>query len=234
MVSQKNLWYPKKKDFANERQVKQISTSLEPSIPCHPRVNMVDPEDDITLEKSEIQEISLEINTLPYTFIQNATVTDNSDNSSEPPQVQTVDPNNKSKPQFKKILILLPKKNHSVATCYRRIKCLRNLNPNLDHLLLPFLNILKRRIVHITTKLLIIVVEVPVTTFSISLENLDANLVLTLVQTLARNILIPTLFITVLVIMIKIDLVMINIIAILLTEHIIHHAHTIFLHLFLK
>ena len=53
---------PKKlKDFANKRQVKQISSSLEPSIPFHSLVNMVDSE-DITLEKIKTQELSLEFN----------------------------------------------------------------------------------------------------------------------------------------------------------------------------
>ena len=51
------------KDFANKRQVKHISSSLEPSIPFHSLVNMVDSE-DITLEKIKTQELSLEINTV--------------------------------------------------------------------------------------------------------------------------------------------------------------------------
>ena len=49
---------PKKlKDFANKRQVKHISSSLEPSIPFHSLVNMVDSE-DITLEKKNSRTFS--------------------------------------------------------------------------------------------------------------------------------------------------------------------------------
>ena len=88
---------PKKlKDFANKRQVKHVSSSLEPSIPFHSLVNMVDSE-DITLEKIKTQELSLEINNLSTTFQQNTNI---QDPPSEPPHVQVIDPNNKSKPQF--------------------------------------------------------------------------------------------------------------------------------------
>ena len=51
------------KDFANKRQIKHLSSSLEPSIAFHSLVNMVDSEDFI-LEKIETQKLSLEINTL--------------------------------------------------------------------------------------------------------------------------------------------------------------------------
>ena len=58
---------PKKlKDFAKKRQVKHISSSLEPSVPFHSLVNMVDSE-DITLEKIKTQELSLESNNLSNT-----------------------------------------------------------------------------------------------------------------------------------------------------------------------
>ena len=85
-------------DFAKKRQIKHISSSFEPFIPFHSLVNMVDSEDN-KLEKIKTQEHSLEINTLFDTFNQNATVTDT---STETPQLQPVDPNYKSEPQFKK------------------------------------------------------------------------------------------------------------------------------------
>ena len=94
------------KQFAKKRQVKHISSSLEPSILFHSLVNLVGSE-DTTLEKSKTQELSLEINNLSNTFQQSTTI---QDTSSEPPQIQAVDPNNKSKPQFKKLLFLLPQK----------------------------------------------------------------------------------------------------------------------------
>ena len=72
---------PKKlKDFANKRQVKHISSSLEPSIPFHSLVNMVDSE-DITLEKIKTQELSHEINNLSNTFQQNTNIQDDSRSS---------------------------------------------------------------------------------------------------------------------------------------------------------
>ena len=89
---------PKKlKKFANKRQGKHISSSLEPSIPFHSLVNKVDFE-DITLEKIKTQELSLEINTLSNTFNQN---TSSTDTPSETLQIQAIDTNNESKPQFK-------------------------------------------------------------------------------------------------------------------------------------
>ena len=117
---------PKKlKDFANKRQVKHISSSLEPSMPFHSLVNMVDSE-DITLEKIKTQELSLEINNLSNTFQQNTNI---QDSPSEPPQVQVIDPNNKSKPQFKKICSFCHKNNHSVSTCFRRLNMLKESKP---------------------------------------------------------------------------------------------------------
>ena len=113
------------KDFANKRQVKHISSSLEPSIPFHSLVNTVDSE-DITLEKIKTQELSLEINTLSNTFQQSTTI---QDPPSESPQVQVMDPNNKSKPQFKKYCSFCHKNNHSVSTCFRRLNMLEESKP---------------------------------------------------------------------------------------------------------
>ena len=111
---------PKKlKDFANKRQVKHISSSLKPSIPFHTLVNMVDSE-DITLEKIETQELSLEINNLSDTFQQNTTI---QDTPAETPQIQEVDPNKKSKPQFKKYCSFCHKNNHSVSTYNSNAYC---------------------------------------------------------------------------------------------------------------
>ena len=62
--------------------VKHISSSLEPSLPFHSLVTMVDSE-DITLEKIKTQEFSLENNALSDTFNENATVTDNPSETSD-------------------------------------------------------------------------------------------------------------------------------------------------------
>ena len=117
---------PKKlKDFANKRQVKHISSSLEPSIPFHSLANMANSE-DITLEKIKTQELSFEINTLSNTFQQNTTI---QDSPSESPQVQIMDPNNKSKPQVKKFCSFCHKINHTVSTCFRRLNMLKESKP---------------------------------------------------------------------------------------------------------
>ena len=117
---------PKKlKDFANKHQVKHISSSLEPSILFHSLVSMVDSE-DITLEKIKTQELSLKISTLSNTFQQSTTI---QDPPSEAPQVQVMDPNNKSKPQFKKNCSFCHKNNHSVSTCFRRLNMLKESKP---------------------------------------------------------------------------------------------------------
>ena len=55
---------PKKlKDFAYKRQVKHTSTVLEPSIPFHTLVKLVDAE-DITNEKIRTLDLPLEVNSL--------------------------------------------------------------------------------------------------------------------------------------------------------------------------
>ena len=86
---------------------------------------MVDSE-DITLEKIKTQELSLEINNLSTTFQQNTNI---QDPPSEPPHVQVIDPNNKSKPQFKKYCSFCHKNNHSVSTCFRRLNLLKEPKP---------------------------------------------------------------------------------------------------------
>ena len=89
---------PKKlKHFAHKRQVKHVSTLLEPSIPFHTLVRHVDSE-DIANEKIRTNDPALEINKIS---IDN----DNNDNEFEPDHVmvtQPGDPNNKSKPAYNK------------------------------------------------------------------------------------------------------------------------------------
>ena len=86
---------------------------------------MVDSE-DITLHKIKTQELSLEISTLSNTFQQNTTI---QDSSPEPPQIQAVDPNNKSKPQFEKYCSFCHKNNHSVSTSFRRLNMFKESKP---------------------------------------------------------------------------------------------------------
>ena len=98
VVSQKKI-----KDFANKRQFKHTTSSLKPSVLFHSLVNTAD-SDDITLEKSKTQKLSLEINLLPDNFHQYATV---KTLSPQTPQIHAEDPNNKSKPHFFQTLLFL-------------------------------------------------------------------------------------------------------------------------------
>ena len=77
---------------------------------------------DITLEKIKTQELSLDINTLSDNFNQNTSITDK---PSETLQIQAVDPNIKSRPQFQKYCSFCHESNHFVPTCFRRIKMLK-------------------------------------------------------------------------------------------------------------
>ena len=52
------------KDFANKRQVKHTSTVLEPSIPFHTLVKLVDAE-DIANDKIRTHDLTLEVNNIP-------------------------------------------------------------------------------------------------------------------------------------------------------------------------
>ena len=109
------------KSFANKRQVKHISSSLEPYIPSHSLVNMVDSE-DIGLEKLKTHEFALNNNTLFDTFQQDISI---QKTSPESLQIQARDPNSQSKPQYKKYCSFCQKNNLSVSTFYRRLNMLK-------------------------------------------------------------------------------------------------------------
>ena len=85
------------KDFANKRQVKHTSTVLEPSIPFHTLVKLVDAE-DIANDKIRTHDLALEIN------ITKQLNTQTLDHSSQEQLMYTQpkDPNNKNKPAYKK------------------------------------------------------------------------------------------------------------------------------------
>ena len=87
------------KNFANKRQVKHTSTVLEPSIPFHTLVKLVDAE-DIANDKIRTHDLALEIN--------NITKHLNTQTLDHPSQEQLMytqpkDPNNKNKPAYKNI-----------------------------------------------------------------------------------------------------------------------------------
>ena len=107
---------PKKlKDFAHKRQVKHVSTLLEPSIPFHKLVRHVDTE-DIANEKIRTNDLALEINKVS---IEN----DTNNKKSEHDHImvtQPGDPNYKSKPPDKKYCSYCHRNNHVVSNCYQK------------------------------------------------------------------------------------------------------------------
>ena len=96
---------PKKlNDFAHRRQVKHVSTLPEPSIPFHTLVRYVDSE-DIANEKIRTNDLALEINKV--------SIEDDTNNKeSEHDHImftQSGYPNNKSKPAYKNIVLIVKK-----------------------------------------------------------------------------------------------------------------------------
>ena len=85
-------------DFANKRQVKHTSTVLEPSIPFHAPVKLVDAE-DFANDKIRTHDLALEINTLTK---QLNTQTLEPCSQEQLMFTQPKDPNNKNKPAYKK------------------------------------------------------------------------------------------------------------------------------------
>ena len=86
------------KDFANKRQVKHTSTILEPSIPFHTLVKLVDDE-DIANDKIRTHDLTLEVNNITK---QLQTQSLHSQQSDQVMFTQPRDPNNKTKPAYKK------------------------------------------------------------------------------------------------------------------------------------
>ena len=97
---------PKKfKDFAQKRQVKHVSTLLEPSIPFHTLVRHVDSE-DIANEKIRTNYLALEINKVSLEDDTNKTELEHEDHIMV---TQSGDPNNKSQPSYKNIVPIVTK-----------------------------------------------------------------------------------------------------------------------------
>ena len=98
---------PKKlKDFAHKRQVKHVSTLLEPSIPFHTHVRHVDSE-DIAIEKIRTNDLALEINKVS---LEDDTSRKEFEHEHHIMVTQSGDPNNKSKPAYKKYCSFCHKK----------------------------------------------------------------------------------------------------------------------------
>ena len=104
------------KDFAHKRQVKHVSTILEPSIPFHTLVRHVDSE-DIANEKIRTNDLALEINKVSLEVDTNKKEIEHEDQIMV---TQTGDPNNKSKPAYRKYCSYCHKNNHSISNCYQK------------------------------------------------------------------------------------------------------------------
>ena len=104
------------KDFTNERQVNHTSTVLEPSIPFHTLVKLVDAE-DIANDKIRTQDLALEINNNRK---QLNTQTLEPQSQEQLMFTQSKDPNNKNKPACKKYCSYCHRTNHSISACFKK------------------------------------------------------------------------------------------------------------------
>ena len=118
------------KDFANKRQVKHTSIVLEPSIPFHTLVKLVDAE-DIANDKIRTQDLALEINNITKQLN-----TQTLDHSSQEQLMYTQhkDPNNKNRPAYKKYCsycpFLLVSKNNEMMKINEKHMLDQNLHKN--------------------------------------------------------------------------------------------------------
>ena len=103
-------------DFANKRQVKHTSTVLEPSIPFHTLVKLVDAE-DIANDKIRTHDLALEI--INITKQLNTQTLDHS-SQEQLMYTQPKDPNNKHKPAYKKCCSYCHRTNHSISACFKK------------------------------------------------------------------------------------------------------------------
>ena len=104
------------KDFANKRQVKHTSTVLEPSIPFHTLVKLVDAE-DIANDKIRTNDLALEVNNLTK---QVHTQTLEPSSQEQLMFTQPKDLNNKNKPAYKKYCSYCHRTNHSISACFKK------------------------------------------------------------------------------------------------------------------
>ena len=104
------------KAFANKRQVKHTSTVLEPPIPFHTLVKLVDAE-DIANNKIRTHDLAPEFNNITKQLN-----TQTLDPSSQEQLMFTKpkDPNNKNKPAYKKCCSYCHRTNHSISACFKK------------------------------------------------------------------------------------------------------------------
>ena len=104
------------KDFANKRHIKHTSTVLEPSIPFHTLVKLVDAE-DIANDKIRTHDLALEIKNITKQL--NTQTLDHS-SQEQLMYTQPKDPNYKNKPAYKKYCSYCHRTNHSISACFKK------------------------------------------------------------------------------------------------------------------
>ena len=105
------------KGFAKNRQVKHTSTVLQPSIPFHTLVKLVDAE-DIANDKVRTHDLALEVNNITK---QVHTQTLESSSQEQLMFTQPKDPNNKNKPAYKRYCSFCQRTNHSISACFEKL-----------------------------------------------------------------------------------------------------------------
>ena len=148
------------KDFANKRQVKHTSTVLEPSIPFHTLVKLVDAV-DIANDKIRTHELALEVNSITT---QICTQTLEPSSQEQLMFTQPIDPNNKNKRAYKKYCSYCHRTNHSISACLKNQEIMKTnemlmLDQNLHKNRLYSTSVLLLTIEH-NTKIIEIEVEV--------------------------------------------------------------------------
>ena len=103
-------------DFANKRQVKHTSTVLEPLLPFHTLVKLVDA-GDIANDKIRTHDLALEIKNLTK---QLNTQTLDPSSQEQLMFTQPKDPKNKNKPAYKKCCSYCQRTNHSISACFKK------------------------------------------------------------------------------------------------------------------
>ena len=96
--------------------MKHISTVLEPAIPFHTVVKLVDAE-DIPNDKIRTQDLALEVNSITK---QVCTQTLEPSLQEQLLFTQPKDPNNKNKPAYKKYCSYCHRTNHSISASFKK------------------------------------------------------------------------------------------------------------------
>ena len=102
--------------LCKQKTIKHTSTVLDPSIPFHTLVKLVVAE-DIANDKKRTHDLTLEVNNITK---QLQTQTLDPQKSDQVMFAQPRDPNNKTKPAYKKYCSYCHRTNHSISACFKK------------------------------------------------------------------------------------------------------------------